>query len=73
MKNGWKGQEEFKDESLFLGWKEIAQYYPWSKSNFMVKVKAGEYPQPIRASERCSRWRREDIENLLKQLDIFKG
>lgn len=41
---------------------------PISRSHFLAKVKAGEYPAPVKLSERVTCWRSEDISDLIQRL-----
>lgn len=41
---------------------------PVSRSHFLAKVKSGEYPAPIKLSERVTCWRSEDIADLIDRL-----
>jgi len=44
----------------------VGHILPISRSQFLAKVKAGEYPQPIKLSERVTCWHSEDIARLVQ-------
>ena len=44
----------------------IGHILPISRSHFLAKVAAGEYPQPIKLSQRVTCWRAEDIAALVR-------
>jgi len=61
------------DDSLqpgrLLRVKQIAgPILPVSRSHFLAKVKSGEYPAPVKLSERVTCWRSEDIVALIERL-----
>jgi prophage regulatory protein len=41
---------------------------PLSRTNFLSKVKTGEYPAPVRLGERSIAWRTSDIVALIAKL-----
>jgi predicted DNA-binding transcriptional regulator AlpA len=43
----------------------ILKVYPVGKSTWWAKVKAGEYPQPVKLGPRTTAWRVEDIRALI--------
>ena len=45
---------------------------PISRSGFWAKVKSGEYPQPVKLGPKTTAWKRDDIMNLVKQLEAKK-
>ena len=45
---------------------------PISRSGFWAKVKEGEYPQPVKLGPKTTAWKRDDIMNLVKQLEARK-
>ena len=47
----------------------IKHYIPVSKATFWRRVKDGTYPRPVKLSPNCSAWRKQDIEDLVKQLE----
>lgn len=46
----------------------IPAIIPVSRSTFWSKVRSGEYPKPVKLSERTSAWRRADIDDLCDKL-----
>lgn len=57
-----------ENETGFLRLNEVLRLIPLSSSTFWRKVKSGEFPQPVKISERCTAWRVEDINDLIKFL-----
>lgn len=43
---------------------------PISKSGFWAGVKSGRFPQPRKISPRVTVWRAEDINNLLREIEM---
>jgi len=43
----------------------IPALLPISKSTWWVRVKSGEYPQPVKLGKRITVWRVEDIRSLI--------
>ncbi|NOU20752.1 MAG: AlpA family phage regulatory protein [Methyloglobulus sp.] len=41
---------------------------PISRSSFLVGVKSGKYPKPVKLTERTTAWRVEDIRELILSL-----
>ena len=52
-------------ETGFVRLSTILQIYPVGRSTFWAKVKAGEYPQPIKLAPNTTAWRVEDIRALI--------
>lgn len=52
----------------FLRIKQVLEIFPVSRSRWWQGVKAGEYPQGIRLSERCTAWLEADILALIDRL-----
>jgi len=46
---------------------EVLSRYPVSKSTWWAGVKAGRYPLPVKLGNRCTAWRSEDIDKLIKE------
>lgn len=46
----------------------ILQIIPVGKSTWWNKVKLGEFPQPVKLTERTTAWRVEDIRELISSL-----
>jgi predicted DNA-binding transcriptional regulator AlpA len=46
----------------------IPPLIPVSKSTWWQGIRAGRYPSGVKLSERCTAWRRADIENLIERL-----
>jgi len=47
----------------------IPALIPVSKSLWWAKVKTGEFPTPVKLTERTTAWRVEDIRALIERLD----
>lgn len=47
----------------------IPEIIPVSSATFWRMVKAGEFPQPVKLSERCTAWKVEDIRAWIKSKD----
>ena len=52
--------------SFFSG--RFLKVFPIGKSTWWAKVKAGEYPQPVKLGPRTTAWRVEDIRQLLEKV-----
>jgi predicted DNA-binding transcriptional regulator AlpA len=55
-------------ETGFLRLPQVLGVIPICKSSWWAGVKSGRYPKPVKLSERCTAWRAEDIQGLIKQL-----
>ena len=49
--------------------RDFLKVFPVGKSTWWAKVKAGEYPQPVKLGPRTTAWRVEDIRALLERAD----
>jgi prophage regulatory protein len=49
------------NESAFLRVSELERVLPYKKSWIWSQVRRGAFPQPIRMSNRCTVWRRDEI------------
>lgn len=56
-------------ETGFLRLNKILEIIPVGKSFFWAKVKSGEYPQPLKISDRITVWKVEDIRELMNSFD----
>lgn len=52
----------------FVRLPQVLAVIPVGRSTFWERVKSGEYPKPVKLSERTSAWRVEDIRALIKRL-----
>ncbi len=52
----------------FVRLSTILQIIPVGKSTWWNKVKSGEFPQPIKLTERTTAWKVEDIRELIESL-----
>ena len=50
-----------------LSAKDVAKHLGISRSTVWRFVAAGKLPQPIKISDRCSRWKATDLERLIEQ------
>jgi predicted DNA-binding transcriptional regulator AlpA len=48
----------------------IAPIIPVGRTTWLMGVKNGDYPQPIKLSPRTVAWRVEDIRQLIEDLDV---
>ena len=55
-------------ESGFIRLPHILNIIPVGKSTWWAKVKAGEFPQPVKLGPRTTAWRVEDIRTLIAEL-----
>lgn len=49
----------------FLNSRAVVQLLPMGRSTWLLGVKAGKYPQPVRFSSKRPVWKRSDIDALL--------
>ncbi len=55
---------------MFVRLPEVLRlYYPVSKSTLWAKVRAGEFPAPIKLSARAVAWRRSEVEEFCRRLN----
>lgn len=54
--------------SAFLRLPAVLQAIPVSRSKWWAGVATGEYPKPVKLSERCTAWRRSDIDALILKI-----
>lgn len=52
----------------FIRLSTILQLIPVSKSTWWAKVKAGEYPPPVKLTDKITAWKAEDIHMLIQML-----
>jgi prophage regulatory protein len=50
----------------FLRLNQILEFIPVCKSTFWDKVKKGDYPKPVKISDRAVAWKVEDIKELME-------
>lgn len=55
-------------EKGFVRLPTILQMIPVSKSTWWAKVKTGEYPQPVKLTDKITAWKVEDIHILIQTL-----
>ncbi len=51
----------------------IPDIIPVSSATFWRMVKAGEFPKPVKLTERCTAWKVEDIRAWMKSKDAAAG
>jgi prophage regulatory protein len=56
-------------ETGYLRLPAILKVFPIGKSTWWAKVKAGEYPQPLKLGPRTTAWKVEDIRALLQRVE----
>lgn len=56
------------DPNGFMRQKEILTVFPVSSATFWRRVKDGEFPKPVKLSERVTVWRRGEVEAYLEGL-----
>lgn len=52
----------------FLRLPEVLNLIPISRSSWFEGIKNGQYPKPVKLSERCVAWRKSDIYELIEKL-----
>jgi len=52
-----------KEEPAFMALPEVERVTSIKKSTIYKLVKAGEFPSPLQIGQRCSRWRRTDVQD----------
>jgi prophage regulatory protein len=57
-------------ETGFLRLPQVLSLIPLGKTCWWEGVKSGRFPKPIKLSARCTAWRAEDIQALIKSLSI---
>ena len=60
-------------ETGYLRLPAILKVFPIGKSTWWAKVKAGEYPQPVKLGPRTTAWKVEDIRALLERVERNAG
>ncbi len=53
----------------FLRLPDVLKVFPVSKSKWWLGVKNGEFPKPVKLSERTTAWRVRDIEELINKVN----
>lgn len=48
---------------------QVLERFPFSRSQLWAQVKAGNFPAPVKLSERCSAWRMADLREYAKKID----
>lgn len=56
-----------RSEEGLLRLRGVLQLIPVSKSHFLQGVATGQFPQPLKLSERVTVWKRSDILNFIDQ------
>lgn len=59
-----------KDMPKFLSDKQVAARYSVSRATIWRWVANGKFPEPIKLSEGCTRWRLSDVEAFEAELDF---
>jgi len=55
-------------EMGFLRLAQVLEVIPVSKSSWWAGVKSGRYPKAVKLSPRCTAWKAEDIQELIRNL-----
>jgi predicted DNA-binding transcriptional regulator AlpA len=55
-------------ETGFMRLPQVLTVIPVGKTCWWEGVKSGRYPKPVKLSPRCTAWRAEDIQALIKSL-----
>ena len=55
-------------ETGFVRLAQVLTVIPIGKTCWWEGVKSGRFPKPIKLSARCTAWKAEDINNLIKRL-----
>jgi len=55
-------------ETGFLRLTQVLDVIPLGKTSWWAGVKSGRFPKPVKLSPRCTAWRAEDIQQLIKTL-----
>ena len=50
------------DPGALLRWQDVQTLFKLGRSTIFARVAAGKFPEPLRFSKRCTRWRRADVE-----------
>jgi predicted DNA-binding transcriptional regulator AlpA len=50
----------------FLRLRQVLSVFPIGKTCWWEGVRSGRYPKPVKLSPRCTAWRAEDIQELIK-------
>lgn len=61
------------EDLRFLRLPEVLRLTTFKKTRWYEGVKKGEFPPPVKLSDRCVVWRMEDIRNLLMELGNRKA
>ena len=62
-------QMESRQKQRFLRLPQVLEIFPVSKSTWWNGIKKGEYPKPVKLSERISAWRECEIYELFERLE----
>ena len=55
-------------EMGFLRLAQVLEVIPVGKSSWWAGVKSGRYPKAVKLSPRCTAWKAEDIQELIRNL-----
>jgi predicted DNA-binding transcriptional regulator AlpA len=55
-------------ETGFVRLSQILTVIPLGKTCWWKGVKSGRFPKPVKLTERCTAWRAEEIQELIRQL-----
>ena len=66
------GRPQGLPETGFLRLRQILSVIPVGKTCWWEGVKSGGYPKSVKLSARCTAWKAEDIQALIKQLGQAK-
>ncbi len=59
--------DERKNEEQLLRLRAVLKRFPISKARWYLGVSRGEFPKPIRLTERTVAWKSSDIDRLIEQ------
>ena len=52
----------------FFRERQVLELFPFSRSQLWALIKRGQFPAPVKLSERCSAWRSTDLRDHAKSL-----
>lgn len=67
------GQAHAVEQDRFIGISEVTHLIGTSPSWIWKAVRSGGFPQPVRLSDKCARWRLSVVRNWMKNLEGWKA
>ncbi len=58
-----------ENDPRYLREKQVLLLFPFSRSQLWAQVKAGNFPTPVKLSERCTAWRLQDLREHSQKID----